>query len=278
MKTVFNIINNQSNATTIGRIVEISEEQLAFIYYSSSPRAVQQIKIFTLEKNEGNAHLADQLKQLFEAENKNYKNISQTDIYLNYKEVTLIPNSLHHTENGKDTLNFIFGADKSSEIQNEVLSNTDIGLLYRLSDEVNKAVGEFYPGSSIKHSIGKQFRMAAGEGSQIICMVGYSYAKILVFNNSNFLLLRYFHYATADDMAYELLNTCAQLNLDVAEVQLKLSGFIEADSNLYAALQKYFLNIDFEIIEESLQIKTEGEIYPPHLFYPLFQLLPNENY
>ncbi len=276
MKTVFNINNNHSQAASSGRIIEISEAQLAFIYYSISPYEVQQIKIFSFDKKEGNKQVALQLKECFENENK-AQGINETDIYINAKELSFVPENLHRTENNKDLLNFIFGEDTNSVIQNEQVTNTEIVLVYRLPIEITEAVGEFYPGSKIKHSIGKQYKIPENSSAQIFCLVGYSYAKIFVFNNNQFLLQRYFHYATADDMAYQLLNTCAQLNIEVEEVQLNLSGFIEANSNLYTALHKYFLNIGFENIAENLQINTETETYPAHLFYPLFQLLPNEN-
>ncbi len=276
MKTVFNINNNQSQVASSARIIEISEAQLAFIYYSISPYEVQQIKIFSFDKNEGFKQVAAQLKECFTIENS-AQEINETDIYINAKELSLVPENLHSAENNKDLLNFIFGEDANSHIQNERLNNTDIVLVYRLPKEIAEAVGEFYPGSKIKHSISKQYKTPENSSAHIFCLVGYSYAKIFVFNNNQFLLQRYFHYATADDMAYQLLNICAQLNIEVAEVQLNLSGFIEANSNLYAALHKYFLNIGFENIAENLQIKTETETYPAHLFYPLFQLLPNEN-
>lgn len=277
MKTVFNITNNQSQLASTSRIVEISEEQLAFIYYSVSPYQVQQIKIFALDKKEGKAHIAAQLKECFTLENEAQAEIVSNSIYVNNKELTLVPQNLHKPENDTELLNFIFGEDANSVIQNEALPATEIQLIYRLPKEIASVVGEFFPGSLLKHSVSKQFKIPADSAAQIFCLVGYSYAKIFVFNNNQFLLQRYFHYVTADDMAYQLLNTCTQLNVNVEEVQLKLSEFIEPNSNLYAALHKYFLNIEFETTGENLHLNSEAEVYPPHLFFPLFQLLPNEN-
>ena len=278
MKTVFKINNSQSQRTSTERIIEISDEQLAFIYYGISPLEVQQIKIFALDPKEGKAQLAFQLNELFTAENTEHADIIKTTIYANYKELSLVPQQLHKAENDKDVLNFIFGEDESCIVQNETLPNTEIKLLYRIPNEINTVLGEFYPGNKIQHSIGKQFKMPENSEPQIFCLVGYSNAKIFIFNNNEFLLQRYFHYSTADDMAYQLLNSCSQLNLDITDVQLKLSGFIEADSNLYAALHKYFLNIEFENFTENLDINLDAETYPPHMFYPLYQLLPNENH
>ena len=278
MKTVFNINNNESRATSTARVIVISEEQLAYIYYSNSPLEVQQIKIFSLDRKEGNAQLAAQLRDLFTAENAAHSDVHETSIYVNNKELTLVPQTLHIAENAENILNLIFGEDVASTTQNENLPNTEIQMLYRTPNEVNAVVGEFYPGIKLQHSIGKQFKMPLSSAPQIFCLVGYSYAKIFVFDKQEFLLQRYFHYATADDMAYQLLNTCTQLNLDLTEVEFKLSGFIEANSNLYAALHKYFLNIEFENVAEAVQINTAAEAYPQHMFFPLYQLLPNENY
>ncbi len=277
MKTVFNINNNEAKQTSTNRIIEISDEQLAFIYFSSSPLEIQQIKIYTPDKKEGIAVLTAGLEQLFDIENKEPYNKLSTSIYLNYKELSLLPQHLHKAENEKDVLNFIYGEAPDSLIFNEAIPNSSIQLLYRMPAAVSSVIGEFYQGTEIKHSTGKQFKIPENNAAQIYCLVGYSYAKIFVYNNNEFLLQRNFHYESADDMAYQLLNTCAQLQFDVAEVRLKLSGFIEANSNLYAAIHKYFLNIHFETVEEAVQINTSAENYPAHMFYPLYQLLPDEN-
>jgi len=56
------------------------------------------------------------------------------------------------------------------------------------------------------------------------------------------------------------------------EIILELSGLIEKQSELYNELQKYFLNISFDHMEDSIKITDELREYPLHYFSSLLKM------
>ena len=79
-------------------------------------------------------------------------------------------------------------------------------------------------------------------------------------------------YQSPEDAAFHLLNICQSFDIMVDKLVLKLCGMIDKQSNLYAALYKYFLNIEFEAAKGDLVPGEEIKNYPTHFFSHLFAM------
>lgn len=79
-------------------------------------------------------------------------------------------------------------------------------------------------------------------------------------------------YQNPEDAAYHLLNVCQCFDMAADNVVLQLSGMIDVQSNLYAALYKYFLNIRLEVLPGDVSYNDEIDKYPPHFFSHLFAM------
>ena len=81
-----------------------------------------------------------------------------------------------------------------------------------------------------------------------------------------------FEYHDADDCVFHLLNVCKGFETEPDSVVLHVNGMIDEKSGLYAAIYKYFLNIEFEKLPDGYTYDEAIKELPPHFFSHLFSL------
>ena len=72
--------------------------------------------------------------------------------------------------------------------------------------------------------------------------------------------------------SWVMLNCCRQMGLDQESVRLLVGGLIDRQSALSAELYKYFLQIHFEEIDESIKITDELKELPLHYFSSILKM------
>ena len=66
------------------------------------------------------------------------------------------------------------------------------------------------------------------------------------------------------------LNICQSFETDATQAVLTISGMVDADSNLFTELHKYFLQINFANLPDNFNYTHEIKNYPAHYFSHLF--------
>lgn len=79
-----------------------------------------------------------------------------------------------------------------------------------------------------------------------------------------------FTYNTPEDIVFHLLNVCKAFDVEAGTARLCLSGMVDKKSNLYAAIYKYFLHIEFDNLPANFTVAEELKSVPPHFFSHLF--------
>ena len=95
---------------------------------------------------------------------------------------------------------------------------------------------------------------------------------VMICKGGQLQLIQTFAYQDSKDAAYNLLNCCEQLHLKQEEVVVDLAGLIERKSALHEELQKYFLNISFDHMDDSIKVTDELREYPLHYFSSLLKM------
>ena len=83
-----------------------------------------------------------------------------------------------------------------------------------------------------------------------------------------------FPYETPEDLSYQLLNLAEQFGLDIAELQIYVSGLIDTESIIHNELLKYFLNVDPDPGRADLSKGAVFDNYPAHYFTAASSLCP----
>lgn len=94
----------------------------------------------------------------------------------------------------------------------------------------------------------------------------------LVVRGGQVRLVQTFHYQDTKDVVYYLLNCCHQLGLRQEGVRLLVGGLIDRQSSLSEELHKYFLQVHFEEIDESIKVTDELKELPLHYFSSILKM------
>jgi hypothetical protein len=95
---------------------------------------------------------------------------------------------------------------------------------------------------------------------------------VLAIRGAKVHLMQTFSYHDTKDVAYYLLNCCRQLGIDPEEVKLLIGGLIDRQSALSVELHKYFLEVIFEEIDESIKVTDELKELPLHYFSSILKM------
>jgi len=96
--------------------------------------------------------------------------------------------------------------------------------------------------------------------------------SVIILKENKLFLAQTFFYSTPEDVLYNLLKCCQQLNLSQQQLKVFLSGLIEKDSAIYRELYKYFINLEFETLKGEIKLAKELKVHPEHYFSSISKL------
>lgn len=204
---------------------------------------------------------------------------SASRLFYNFSEVLVVP-ALYDTEdNAKIYLNTFYNSLKSNVIESNKLSAFDnVSVIYSVDEELKQLVQNSFNPDSAYHSYSKLlqniFQTQYGTSQQEMHLFFYNQMFVLVLTDGSQLkFIKSVNYHTADDVLYFILNVAKQYGANTEQLQLKVSGFINSDSQEFIILQKCFAHI---VVEERPAAKSLNGLFkefPKQYFTPFFYLL-----
>ena len=91
----------------------------------------------------------------------------------------------------------------------------------------------------------------------------------MVFIGDQLQILQHFNFVTTEDVLYHILNVVEKYRLDVTEVMVNVSGYLDVNASIWVELKKHFLEIS---IEESAVANEVHSDFPSHYFTPFFMV------
>lgn len=91
---------------------------------------------------------------------------------------------------------------------------------------------------------------------------------LMAVENGQLKLIRRFNYKTSEDVVYHVLNSAAQLNMNVEETEVIVSGLIDLQSVLYRELYKYIHHLKVDSIADA---SLDAAEYPAHYLIPFYK-------
>ncbi len=202
-----------------------------------------------------------------------------SDIFLvyNFPESNLVPDRFFNASGNKALTDLVYGDLNRDIILNEKIPWWELHNVYRIPSGVHRLLQQKFSAGKYWHFYSLQLKcykmFTAKEEGQYLKVFFYTDKMIvLACKNGQLQLIQTFAYQDAKDVVYNLLNCCHQLKFVQEEVNVELSGLIERQSVLYDELQKYFLNISFDNIGDSIRVTDELREYPLHYFSSLLKM------
>lgn len=217
------------------------------------------------------SQLAEKIKEVLQDDELLRNPFAKTHIIWSYPESILVPPNLVDAGNNHEMLNLVYGDAGGAVIKTDFLYKHNLHNIYRIPEPVREAVEAKFPYAMQTHQYSLLVNREMNNGEDELFVIFYSNSLTLMLCKGGRLqVIQNFAFSSPEDTAYHLLNVCRSFDVLPAKVKLHISGMIDERSNLYTAIYKYFLTIEFDSLPGNYTYAEEIKDQPPHFFSHLF--------
>jgi hypothetical protein len=259
-------------------LVEVNAHSFTYTLLNQRNMGPMVVKYFQLELGKGQ-RLTDLLREILENDPLLKRQVKETLLVYNFPESSLVPEPLFSMDTNKEIIDMVHGNLPKGLVLSEKIPWWELFNVYRISPELHQLLqqqftaGKYWHYYSLLLKSYKMFDSGAGEGRDCLKVVFYPEKMVaLAIKEGKVHLMQTFLYQDVKDVVYYLLNACRQLEMNPEEVRLLVGGLIDRQSALSDELFKYFLQIDFERIDESIKVTDELRELPLHYFSSILKM------
>ncbi len=200
------------------------------------------------------------------------KEYASTNIGLITKKSTLIPVSTYDATLKDAYLSFNHIRTEKLEAVEDKLENIDSINLYGISIAERNVIDAFFPKATIKHygtALLKTwiYQNKNASESKLLVSIQEFHMEIALIDSKGLQFFNIFQHSNAQDVAYNILFTLEQLNLNPESILLDFYGEVKKDSDIYKIMYTYIRNIQFGKRNEKLSpVITD---IPEHFYFNL---------
>ena len=169
-------------------------------------------------------------------------------------------------------LNLVFGDAKKGLIRSDFLYKHNLYNVYRTPETVVDIFSSYLPVATKTHLFSTIVNRDLPRGNHLFTVFYSNSLTIMLCKDGKLQVVQNFNYTHADDCVFHLLNVCKGFDVQPDSVMLHINGMIDEKSGLYAAIYKYFLQVEFDVLPENYTYYEMIKNYPPHFFSHLFAL------
>lgn len=226
---------------------------------------------FSSQLNE--LQMTEKVKEILQLDDLLQKPFAKTHIIWSYPESILVPPNLVNGNSNNEMLDLVYGDAQKGVIKSDFLYKHNLHNIYRIPETVRECVEAKFPYATQTHQYSLLVNREMNSGEDELFVVFYTNSLILMLCKEGRLqVVQNFAFSSPEDTAYHLLNVCKSFDVQPNKVILHISGMIDEKSNLYAAIYKYFLHIEFDRLPGDYTYAEEIKDHPPHFFSHFFSL------
>lgn len=226
---------------------------------------------FSSQLNE--LQVTEKVKEILQFDDLLQKPFAKTHIIWSYPESILVPPNLVNGNSNNEMLDLVYGDAQKGVIKSDFLYKHNLHNIYRIPETVRECVEAKFPYATQTHQYSLLVNREMNNGEDELFVVFYTNSLTLMLCKEGRLqVVQNFAFSNPEDTAFHLLNVCKSFDIQPNKVMLHISGMIDEKSNLYAAIYKYFLHIEFDWLPVDYTYAEEIKDHPPHFFSHLFAL------
>jgi len=190
---------------------------------------------------------------------------------------TLIPRVLHEEELNRQYLSLTARVDESDEIIVNNIRSLFIKNVFCVEGEEMDYLREVFDKPKFYHLTSALLENILRNKDQLnpqqlLLDIRQNLMHVIYFENGEFKFLNQFRFTSKDDFLYYVLMVSDQFQVDRTMCDLKLSGEIMPDSQLFSELWKFFTTISFLPLNENIVLPPELSEKPMYMYNTLFSL------
>jgi hypothetical protein len=257
-------------------LVEVNPESFTYVLLNQRNMSPLAVKYFQLEHNR-DKRLTESLLEIIQEDELLRRPVKETLLVYNFPESSLVPEPLFSMDTNKELTDIVHGNLQKGLILTEKIPWWELFNVYRISQDLHQLLQQQFTAGKYWHYYSlllKSHKMFdSREESDCIKVIFYADKMItLILKKGIVQLMQTFPYQDTKDVAYHLLNCCHLLSISQEEVVLQVGGLIDRQSTLSTELNKYFLKISFEEIDESIKVTDELKELPLHYFSSILKM------
>jgi hypothetical protein len=214
--------------------------------------------------------LTGKLQEILQTENLLTRQYAKTHIFWSFPESILVPAGLVDADKNIEMLDLVYGDLNKGITKSDFLYKHNLHNIYRVPEPVHELFMEHLPYATQTHQYSTMVNREMSEGNHLYAVFYSSSLTLMLSKQDKLQVIQNFIYDNPEDTAYHLLNVCKSFDVQPNKVTLHISGLVDEKSNLYAAIYKYFLLIEFDGLPADFSYSDEIEEHPPHFFAHLF--------
>jgi len=236
-------------------------------------KCFQAVVTYSFPNKLNEQQLIETMKDVLEADELLQKPYTKTNIIWAFPESILLPPGLVNSDNHGDMLNLVYGDAKKGDLKSDFLYKHNLHNIYRVPGKIARAFESKFPYASQTHQYSLLVNREMNTAEDELFVVFYTNSLTLMLCKEGRLqVIQGFSFDSPEDTAYHLLNVCKSFDVQPNKVKLHISGMIDEKSNLFTAIYKYFLNIEFDPLPGDYIYAGEIKEYPPHFFSHFFAI------
>jgi hypothetical protein len=221
--------------------------------------------------------LEELLREIIPADEWLVQEVSEVFIVYNFEQSNLVPDQFSGPEINNELTELVYGNLEKGVVLSEKVPWWELCNVYRVPHGLYHLFQQKFINAKCWHAYSlllKSHKMFnAVEGQDEMKVIFYTdKIVVLVFKAGQVQLIQTFNYQDRKDVLYYLLSCCTHFSLDPRTVLLTLSGFIDKHAAVYTELQKYFGQLVFDELDETIRATDELKEYPVHYFSSLLKM------
>src|SRR5258708_7843232 len=271
MKALFEILPGGVDAAKCILVCEISNENFSYAIKNEEQNLYVAMAVFQFEKGTDHNDYGNILQDVIQTQSLLSGNFKKVCIMYSFAESVLIPFSLYSSLENENVLNLVHGdLQNNTSVLTDLITESGVYNAYRISSPILKVFKSNFPDAENIHQYSVLLKQPHSKEDKLNIIFYPQRIVLKLDKKGRAEFINSFHYDTAEDVSYILLNTCNQF--DIENIPVEVSGLIEKDSALHKEIYKYFETIDFASLPAAFTYAEGITQQPRHYFSHIFAI------
>ena len=266
----FNITTANAPSLSTHLFINAGRQGVSFAELEKESNTFISVIVYHFAKQLCNADIETALTNIFAAKFFLQKNFSKVDVTWCCNESILVPQGYFDKNRAKEMLDLVYGDAVEGNIKTELILKHNLYGVYKIPAAIENKITAKFPNCCQTHQSAVLIDLYNGNKDFFYCTFYADILTVLLRKKGQLQVIQNFEFATPEDAVYHLLNVCRSFKVDAAQTSLTVSGMIDATSNLYNELHKYFAAVNFSSLPDNFKYAEDIKNYPPHYFSHLF--------
>ena len=269
MNSSFNILTPGANTSQSSLLIELSAQGISYVAIDQNNVCIA-LAVYYFDTGISHEGVASNLKTIVTSQPFLQQIFKKINFVYAFAESVLVPHQFINRQANKDMMELVYG-DTSDCVTRDDFTHT-YNNVYRVPKQIDSVIAHLFMQANHCHLYSLLPKIIKETGNQLYCIFSTKNFTVQLAKEGNLQMIQNFAFKAPIDVAFHLLNVCERFDVAINDTEFELNGMIDADSNLYNEIYKYFLGPVFTVLPENFIYNEEIKKYPAHYFSHLFQL------